>query len=59
MTDQNSQKSINNNNQAPALWGWPTYLSIAIAIVILIFAATRVDLKEIWREIAACDKRYV
>ncbi len=58
MTDQNSQKSI-NNNQAPALWGWPTYLSIAIAIVILIFAATRVDLKEIWREIAACDKRYV
>ncbi len=59
MTDQNSQKSINNNNQAPALWGWPTYLSIAIAIVILIFAATRVDLKEIWREITACDKRYV
>jgi hypothetical protein len=59
MTDPINPNSLNNNNQAPALWGWPTYLSIAIAIVILIFAATRVDLKEIWREIAACDKRYV
>jgi len=58
MTDPIDPDSL-NNNQAPALWGWPTYLSIAIAIVILIFAATRVDLKEIWREIAACDKRYV
>ena len=58
MTDPINQDSL-NNNQAPALWGWPTYFSIAIAIVILIFAATRVDLKEIWREIAACDKRYV
>ncbi len=58
MTDPINQNSL-NNNQAPALWGWPTYFSIAIAIVILIFAATRVDLKEIWREIAACDKRYV
>jgi len=59
MTDPINPDSLNNNHKAPALWGWPTYLSIAIAIVILIFAATRVDLKEIWREIAACDKRYV
>jgi uncharacterized protein (TIRG00374 family) len=48
-----------NNNKAPRLWGWTTYLSIAIALVILAFAATMVDLKEIWREIAACDKRFV
>jgi len=59
MTDPIHQDSLNNDHKAPALWGWPTYLSIAIAIVILIFAATRVDLKEIWREIAACDKRFV
>ena len=59
MTDPINQDSLNNNHKAPALWGWPTYLSIAIAIVILIFSATRVDLKEILREIAACDKRYV
>ena len=59
MNDRNNCHSLNNYQKAPALWGWPTYLSIAIAIVILIFAATMVDLKEIWREIAACDKRFV
>ncbi|MGB5747470.1 MAG: lysylphosphatidylglycerol synthase transmembrane domain-containing protein [Desulfobacterales bacterium] len=59
MNDQNNRHFLNNNHRAPALWGWPTYLSIVIAMAILIFAASMVDLKAIWREIAACDKRYV
>ena len=59
MTDPTNQDSLNNDYQAPNLWGWPTYLSIIIAIIILIFAVRMVDLKAIWREIAACDKRYV
>ena len=59
MTEPNNQITLNSNNRAPAIWGWPTYLSIVIAGIILIFAATMVDLKQIWREIAACDKRYV
>ena len=59
MIELNNQNSFNSNNRAPAIWGWPTYLSIVIAGIILIFAATMVDLKQIWREIAACDKRYV
>jgi glycosyltransferase 2 family protein len=50
---------MNNSYKAPQLWGWPTYLSIAAAIVILAVAATMVNLKEIWREIGACDKRLV
>lgn len=50
---------INGDQKAPKLWGWTTYLSIAIAIVILAIATTFVDLKEIWRQIAACDKRFV
>ena len=59
MTQLDYQNSLNNNYKAPAIWGWSTYLSIVIAIIILIFAVTMVDLKQIWREIAACDKRYV
>jgi len=59
MNELNNQNSFNNNSKTPALWGWPTYLSIIIACIILIFAATMVDLKQIWREIEACDKRYV
>lgn len=59
MADSTPKNDINNNGQAPKLWGWTTYLSIAVAIVILAVAATFVDLKEIWRQIAACDKRFV
>jgi uncharacterized protein (TIRG00374 family) len=59
MTDPTSRDSLNNDYQAPNLWGWPTYLSIVITIIILIFAVRMVNLKAIWREIAACDKRYV
>jgi len=55
----NNKNSINNGYKVPQLWGWPTYLSIAIAIVILVFAATMVNLKAIWHEIGQCDKRLV
>ena len=59
MVDSKDSNTIINNNKAPKLWGWTTYLSIAIALIILAFAASMVDLKEIWREITACDKRFV
>jgi len=59
MVNRSNDNTLNNNHKVPALWGWPTYLSIAIAIFILAGAATMVDLKQIWREIAACDKRFV
>lgn len=59
MVNRNHDNALNNDHKAPALWGWTTYLSIAIAIFILAGAATMVDLKQIWREIAACDKRFV
>ena len=58
MPEPINQNTANNDYQAPALWGWPTYLSIIIAIIILILAAGMVDLKEIWHEIRACDKRF-
>lgn len=59
MTETAETNGIEANGKAPALWGWPTFLSIGIAIVILVIAASMVDLKAIWREIAACDKRFV
>ena len=59
MTDQNEHKALNNDPKGPTLWGWPTYLSIAIAVAILFFAATMVDLRKVWHEIIACDKRFI
>ena len=59
MVDSTNKQPTNDSLKAPKLWGWTTYLSIAVAIFILVFAATFVDLKEVWRQIAACDKRFV
>jgi uncharacterized protein (TIRG00374 family) len=59
LADPNQNNSMRNTYKVPQLWGWPTYLSIAVAIVILVIAATMVNLKEIWREIGNCDKRFV
>ncbi len=58
MNDSKNNYYANNNGKAPRLWGWPTYLSIGIAIIILAFTATLVDLNEVWRQIAGCDKRF-
>ena len=54
-----NHSSLNNDHKAPALWGWPTYLSIVVGVIILVVAATMVDFRQIWHEIAACDKRFV
>jgi uncharacterized protein (TIRG00374 family) len=59
MSTQPQKNSGDGFHKAPKLWGWPTYLSIAAAVTILVFATTLIDLKEVWREISACDKRFV
>ena len=59
MATQNENNAGMNDSKVPTLWGWPTYLSIGIAVIILIFTATLVDLRKIWYEITACDKRFV
>jgi uncharacterized protein (TIRG00374 family) len=53
------KSSSENDQEAPALWNWRAYLSIAIAIGILVFLASRVDLGRIWHELAGCEKRFV
>ena len=59
MVDQEKAKSLKNGNKVPALWGWHTYVSIAITLVILVCLAAMLDIKEIWREIAATDKKFL
>ena len=59
MVEQNHNNEWNGDAGAPKLWAWPTYLSIAIAIGILAGAASLVDMRQIWRQIAGCDKRFV
>jgi glycosyltransferase 2 family protein len=41
------------------LWGWYTYVSLAIAGVILVGLAALLDPKEIWREVVAANKKFL
>jgi uncharacterized protein (TIRG00374 family) len=59
MTIQENNNAFQNGEKAPALWGWHTYLSIAITIVILVALAAMVDLKKVWHEFAVSDKTFV
>lgn len=56
-TEQKQQEGTDQFKQQ--MWGWPTYLSIAITIVILIVLASMLDLKEVWREFEAADKFFI
>ena len=59
MVEQLKDNVLENGYKVPALWGWHTYVSIAITAVFLIFLAAMLDLKEVWREIAATDKKFL
>jgi uncharacterized protein (TIRG00374 family) len=58
-SEVNNNGLLNGTETTQRIWGWPTYLSIAVTILILICLVVMLDLKEIWRQIAACDKRCV
>jgi hypothetical protein len=56
MTQTRNSEKI---QQAPNIWGWPTFLSIAVTIIILAVLAVNINLGEIWQKITAANKRLV
>ncbi len=52
-----AEEQRNPNAEGPRLWGWHTFLSIAITIAVFALLASYVDLAQVWRELAASDKR--
>ncbi len=42
--------------EAPKLWGWHTFLSIAATLAVFALLLSYVDLRRVWSEVAACDK---
>lgn len=59
MTQEKSSLAPEENSRGPALWGWYTYLSLAIAGVILVGLAALLDPKEIWRQVIAANKKFL
>jgi uncharacterized protein (TIRG00374 family) len=45
-----------NGEKSPTLWGWHTFLSIAITVAVFIVLAAYVDLNRVWREVTSCNK---
>ncbi len=43
----------------PGLWGVQTFLGIAAALALLGWMITKIDLHQVWLDIAACNKWYV
>jgi uncharacterized protein (TIRG00374 family) len=59
LTQQKNSLAPEDNSQGPVLWGWYTYVSLAIAGVILVGLAALLDPKEIWREVVAANKKFL
>lgn len=56
MNQEKTSLAPGENSPGPALGGWYTYVSLAIAGVILVGFAALLDPKEIWREVIAANK---
>jgi uncharacterized protein (TIRG00374 family) len=52
MVEPGKEASGEGPRKAPTLWGWHTGLSIVVALGIIGFLAQKVDLKEVWRQVA-------
>ena len=59
MTQQENSLAPEEISQGPVLWGWYTYMSLAVAGVILIGLAALLDPKEIWREVVGTNKKFL
>jgi len=48
-----------SDETAPRLWGWHTFLSLGVTLVILGVLISMVDLEKIWEEVERCEKKLV
>ena len=48
-----------NGNGMPSMWGWQTLLSLCVAVGLILFMLSKVDLAVVWRDLKACHKGYV
>src|SRR5215510_484092 len=56
MLEQNPSPVLETNHEEVRLWGWPTLVSLAITLVILLGLGAMLDIQETWRQVVACDK---
>jgi len=57
MLEQNSSPALAAYREEVRLWRWPTLVSLAITLVILLVLGAMLDIQETWRQAVTCDKR--
>ena len=43
----------------PRVWGWPTYVSLAATLGILLGLVSLLDVRDVWRQVAASNKMFL
>jgi len=56
MRKQNPSPTLEAHHEEVRLWGWPTLVSLAITLIILLGLGARLDLQDTWRQVVACHK---
>jgi uncharacterized protein (TIRG00374 family) len=59
LNQEKNKLAPGESSRGTVLWGWYTYVSLAIAGVILVGLAALLDPKEIWREVVATNKKFL
>src|SRR6266436_101960 len=56
MLEQNPSPALEANHEEMRLWRWPTLVSLAITLVILLGLGAALDIQDTWRQVVACNK---
>jgi hypothetical protein len=56
MREQNPSPALEAKHEEVRLWGWPTWVSLAITLVILLGLGAMLDIQDTWRQVVACNK---
>jgi glycosyltransferase 2 family protein len=59
MVEPTNKASGESCRKGPRLWGWHTGLSLVVALAILVCLAMKVDLKDLWRQVAGANKGFI
>ena len=56
MHEQNPSPALETHPEEVRLWCWPTVVSLALTLGIVLGLGAMLDLQETWRQVVACDK---
>src|SRR5262245_39445112 len=56
MLEQNPSPALEAPHEEVRLWGWPTVVSLALTLVILLGLGAMLDFQDTWRQVVACHK---